>query len=192
MDKYDEIVLKGFSLGGNITLKYLGERESIPKEIKAAVAVSVPCFLAGSARELHTFQNTLYARRFKKHLIARLTIKQKQFPDHITLNEIKSIKTLYDFDDIYTSKAHGFEDAQDYYKQCSSLQFLDNIKTPTLILNAQNDSFLSPECFPKEDAQTNKNLFLEMPKNGGHVGFYSKGDVYYNERRALEFVRSIE
>ena len=187
---YDQIHLKGFSLGGNVTLKYLGEGRSIPREIKSAMAVSVPCFLAGSARELHKFNNILYAKRFLRHLNDRLKIKQGQYPNKVSELEIRSIKTLKDFDDVYTSKAHGFKDALDYYDRCSSLQFLKNITIPTLILNAKNDSFLSPECFPVEDAQTNKNLFLEMPKNGGHVGFYSKGNVYYNELRALEFMES--
>ena len=105
--------------------------------------------------------------------------------------EIKSIKTLRDFDNIYTSKAHGFKDASDYYKQCSSLQFLPNIKTPTLIINALNDSFLSPECYPINEAKLNPNVYLETPKYGGHVGFVDRNNNYYNEKRALEFILGI-
>ncbi len=186
--KYSEIYLKGFSLGGNIILKYLGERESVPNEIKAAIAISVPCYLYGSAKELHTFKNILFHDRFKKHLVNRLKIKQRNFTKDLSLEEIDSIKTLFDFDNVYTSKAHGFKDALDYYEQCSSLQFLPNIKTPTLIINALNDSFLSPECYPVKEAKNNPNLFLEMPKNGGHVGFVAKNNIYYNEYKALEFV----
>ena len=186
--KYSEIYLKGISLGGNIILKYLGERDSVPIEIKAAIAVSVPCYLYGSAKELHTFKNILFHDRFKKHLVNRLKIKQKNFIKELSLEEIDSIKTLFDFDNVYTSKAHGFKDALDYYEQCSSLQFLPNIKTPTLIINALNDSFLSPECYPVKEAKNNPNLFLEMPKNGGHVGFVAKNNIYYNEYKAFEFV----
>ena len=185
---YSEIYLKGISLGGNIILKYLGERQSVHQEIKAAIAVSVPCYLYGSAKELHTFKNILFHDRFKKHLVNRLKIKQKNFTNDLSLEEIDSIKTLFDFDNVYTSKAHGFKDALDYYEQCSSLQFLPNIKTPTLIINALNDSFLSPECYPVKEAKNNPNLFLEMPKNGGHVGFVAKNNIYYNEYKALEFV----
>jgi len=184
---YSHIYIKGISLGGNMVLKYLGERHEVPKRIKAVMAVSVPCLLAGSARKLHTFENRLYHNRFKKHLVDRLIIKQQRFPDLLSLDDLNAIKTLYDFDDIYTSKAHGFLDGADYYKKCSSLQFLPNIKTPTLIINALNDSFLSPECYPVKEAKANSNLYLEMPKYGGHVGFHDKNNIYYNERRALDF-----
>ena len=109
----------------------------------------------------------------------------------LSVEEVQSIKKLIDFDNVYTSKAHGFKDAHDYYEKCSCLQFLSNIKTPSLIINALNDSFLSPECYPVKEAKKNPNLFLEMPKHGGHSGFIDKKNVYYNEKRALEFVNSI-
>lgn len=188
---YSEIYLKGFSLGANIILKYLGEDYNIPKQIKAAIAISVPCYLSGSCNELHKFNNVLYHDRFKKHLIKKLKAKQKKFPNLISDKEIKSIKTLKDFDDVYTSKAHGFKDASEYYEKCSSLQGLQNIKIPTLIINALNDSFLSPECYPVKEAKANPNLYLEMPNYGGHVGFIDKKNCYYNEKRALEFTKSM-
>ena len=191
LNKYSEIYVKGISLGGNVALKYVGAQNDIPKEIKAVIAVSVPCFLEGSAKELHTFKNILFHDRFKNHLVKRLKEKQIQFTDTLTIEDIKSIKTLNDFDNTYTSKAHGFKDASDYYEQSSSLQFLKNIKIPTLIINALNDSFLSPECYPVKEAKNNPNLFLEMPKHGGHAGFYLKGDFYYNEKRALEFINGL-
>lgn len=186
---YAEIYLKGISLGANVILKYLGERKDIPNQIKAAVAVSVPCYLLGAAKELLTFKNRLYHDRFLRHLLSRLKTKQKRFPESISDNEFASIKTLLDFDDVYTSKAHGFEDALDYYEKCSSLQYLANIKTPTLIINALNDSFLSPECYPVKEAKNNQSLYLEMPAHGGHSGLIDKKNVYYNERRALEFLK---
>jgi predicted alpha/beta-fold hydrolase len=88
---------------------------------------------------------------------------------------------------VYSSRAHGFKNAKDYYEKCSSLQFLNAIKIPVLILNALNDSFLSEACFPFEAAKSNPNIFLETPKHGGHVGFINCGGYYYNETRALEF-----
>lgn len=185
---YSKIYIKGISLGGNITLKYLGEDRQIPKEIKAGIAISVPVHLNGSAEELHTLKNKAFAIRFRKHLVDKLKVKIKQFPDRISVAEINSIKTLRDFDEVYTSKAHGFKNALDYYEKSSSLQFLPNIEVPTLLINALNDSFLSPECFPVKEAKQNDHLHLEMPKFGGHVGFIQKENVYYNEQRALEFV----
>ncbi|WP_452598351.1 YheT family hydrolase [Pontimicrobium sp. MEBiC01747] len=189
--KYNEIYLNGFSLGGNVILKYLGERTTIPKEVKAAVTVSVPVWLKGAMLQLHTFKNILYTNKFKKDLIVKLKRKKQLFPDKILDSDIKRIKDLKTFDDVYTSKAHGFVDAYDYYEKCSSLQFLSNITIPTLIINALNDSFLSPECFPVKEAKNNPNLYLEMPKYGGHVGFYDKGNTYYNEYRTLEFIKNI-
>jgi len=127
---------------------------------------------------------------FKGYLMQKLKQKQQQFPYKVSNGDLKRIKTLKDFDDIYTSKAHGFKDALDYYQQCSSLQFLQNIGVPTLIINSLNDSFLSSECYPVKDAKNNPNLFLEMPKHGGHVGFVGKKNIYYNEQRALDFALS--
>jgi len=188
---YSDIYLKGISLGANVILKYLGERDNMPPQIKAAIAISVPCSLYGGCVELHKFKNILFHDNFKGFLIKRLKIKQTQFPEKISIAEIEGIKTLKDFDDVYTSKAHGFKDALDYYERCSSLQFLHNIKIPTLIINALNDSFLSPECYPVKEAKQNPNLYLEMPKHGGHVGFVKHGEFYYNELKALEFIQNL-
>lgn len=151
--KYSNIYFHGISLGANMILKYIGERNDVPPEIKGVVAVSAPCDLNGSCIELHSFKNKLYHDRFKKHLLDRLKLKLAQYTDRLSIKEVNSIKTLKDFDNIYTSRAHGFNDALDYYKKCSSLQFLENIKTPTLIINALNDSFLSPECYPVKEAK---------------------------------------
>jgi len=185
---YDTIYLNGYSLGANVILKYLGEGAIIPNQIKAAVTISVPCFLHGSLKQLMEPKNALYAKNFLIKLKGKLKLKQLRFPSLISKEDLKNVKTLKDFDDVYTSKAHGFIDGLDYYTKCSSVQFLHNIKIPTLIINALNDSFLSSECFPKKEAKENKNLFLEMPKYGGHVGFYKKGGYYYTELRTLEFM----
>ncbi|KJD33092.1 alpha/beta hydrolase [Tamlana nanhaiensis] len=188
LNKYSEIYIKGISLGANILLKYLGEETVLPKELKKAVAVSVPCHLHGSCQELSKIKNKPYHDMFLKDLLKALKAKQERYPNYISMDTLNSIKTLFDFDTVYTAKAHGYKDAVDYYTQNSSLQFLPNINIPTLIINALNDSFLSPECFPVKEAKGNKNLFLEMPEYGGHVGFIDKNNVYYNEKRALEFI----
>ncbi|REG88160.1 YheT family hydrolase [Winogradskyella sediminis] len=187
--QYDEIYIKGISLGANMVLKYVGEGREIPAELKSVIAVSTPCDLKGSCGELLSLKNKHYAIRFLAHLKEKLKPKLEQFPNDLSLADFNAIKTLIDFDDIYTAKAHGFESALDYYKKASCLQFLPNIKVPSLIINALNDSFLSPECYPVKEAKQNSNLFLEMPKYGGHVGFVDKKNIYYNEKRALAFVR---
>ena len=189
--KYTHIVIKGISLGANMSLKYLGEGREVPEEVKAVIAVSAPCSLHSSLVQLLSFKNTLYAIRFLNHLKAKLRAKQKIFPELVPDSDLKKIKTLKDFDDIYTSRAHGFKDAMDYYSQCSSLQFLPGIRVPSLILNAKNDSFLGPECYPIKEAEQNPNVYLETPAFGGHVGFHDAQNIYYNEGRALKFIEEL-
>lgn len=188
-NQYNHIFLNGFSLGANIILKYLGE-ETVPNEVRAAIAISAPCDLHATMLELHKPKNWIYAKRFKKTLIQKLLKKHQLFPQHIDLKTIQNIKTLKDFDDVYTSKAHGFKDAEDYYKRSSSLDYLPQIRTPSLIINALNDSFLAPNCYPINTAKNNPNLFLETPKYGGHVGFFNFGELYYNELRSIDFLQS--
>ncbi len=190
-DNYKEIVLVGFSLGGNLLLKYLGERDIIPKEIKKGIAISVPTSLRGSLDCLSEPKNWLYRTIFLISLRNKYQLKLEQHSDKMFTSELKNIKTLKDFDDIYTSKAHGFKDAYDYYKINSSNQFLANIKIPTLILNAKNDSFLNHDCFPFKIADNSKSLHLETPLYGGHVGFHLTNDTYYSEKRTVEFLKEI-
>lgn len=185
---YREVCLKGFSLGGNLILKFLGEQWATADQVRAAVAVSVPCDLHDSLLRLGSRENGLYARRFLKHLKAKLRQKQRLFPERITDAMITGIRSLKDFDDAYTSQAHGFRDAVDYYTRCSSARFLAGIRTPTLLINAENDSFLGESCYPEAQAREHSNLYFEVPAYGGHVGFHQPGGVYYSERRALEFI----
>ncbi|MEO2051799.1 MAG: alpha/beta fold hydrolase [Allomuricauda sp.] len=188
---YKELYLKGFSLGGNLLLKYLGEGNTIPKELKGAVAVSVPCSLHSSCEQLLSAKNVLYAQRFKKNLLDKLRQKQQMFPDKISDDDIKQIKTLKDFDDVYTSRAHHFEDALDYYKKCSCKQFLPGVAVPSLIINALDDSFLGPACYPYEETDENACLYLETPRYGGHVGFWGKNNITYTEKKAVEFFNTL-
>lgn len=188
--QYNHIVLKGFSLGGNMVLKYMGEGNPIPDEIKRAISVSAPCSLHGSLLQINKLENYLYAKRFVIHLHEKLYEKQQQFPEKLSREDIKKANTLLKIDDLYSSKAHGYKDALDYYTKCSSLQFLPAIERPTLLINALNDSFLSEKCYPTAIAEKHSHLYLETPKYGGHVGFYDKNNQYYNETRALAFATS--
>ncbi|HET8737936.1 MAG TPA: alpha/beta fold hydrolase, partial [Pricia sp.] len=189
--KYSELYIKGISLGGNIALKYVGEHKGLPQEIKAVVGVSVPCDLYGSLRELLKPKNYPYSVRFKNHLVAKLRLKLPLFPEEITERDIRHIKNLKDFDDIYTAPAHGFKDALDYYEKCSCRSFLPRVKVPSLIINATNDSFLGPDCYPYSEAEANPFLHLETPKFGGHVGFFVPDNRYYSEKKAINFVQDV-
>ncbi len=189
-NRYAEIALIGFSLGGNLLLKYLGERTYIPKEIIVGIAISAPLSLKGSLEKLSQWHNWLYRTSFLFDLRKKYKLKMKQFPELMKDSDYKKIKSLKTFDDIYTAPAHGFIDAFDYYEKNSSLQFLPNIKVPVLILNAINDSFLSQNCYPISLAEKSKNIYLETPKYGGHVGFHKTDKTYYSEERALQFLTS--
>jgi uncharacterized protein len=185
---YDKIYLVGFSLGGNLTLKYLGEKgQNLYSEIQKAVTFSVPLHLSSSSKKI----GWLYTKRFNKSLIKKILEKSQRFPEfQIDTSDIAKIKTLKDFDDVYTSQLHGFIDAEDYYERNSSLYFLDKINIPTLIINAKNDPFLSKECFPFEQIKTMEKVHFQAPDMGGHCGFYPADyqGVLWSERRALEWV----
>ncbi|MEQ8927237.1 MAG: alpha/beta fold hydrolase [Fulvivirga sp.] len=187
---YDEIVLVGFSLGGNITLKYLGEQGShVHKRIIKAIAISVPVNLHTSCIKISKRGNMVYSKRFLRNLKAKIRKKAKIMPDKLDVNGLNSISTLIDFDNKYTAPIHGFKDAVDYYTQCSSLYHLDSIKCTTLIINAKNDPFLSEDCYPVDQLKGHEFVTLEIPDYGGHVGFteFNSEKMYWSEKRAVAF-----
>ncbi len=190
-DTYDLVYLKGFSLGGNLILKYLGEAHGRSERIAGAAVVSVPCDLHDSLKQLNSSKNWLYARRFLSSLRQKALEKHRRFPEHLSEADVLRIRTLQDFDDLYTSRAHGFANAIDYYQKCSSRQFLEGIEVPTLLLNALNDSFLGPDCYPWDTCREHPFLHFETPDFGGHVGFVDRGPYYYSESRSLEFLESL-
>lgn len=192
-ESYGQIALIGFSLGGNLTLKYMGEAPP-HSSVMAAVAISAPIDLAASARMLDLrWSNRIYLRRFLDSLVAKVEAKALHFPDQIDARGSRDLRTFQEFDDRYTSRLHGFQDAADYWKQASARQFLLQITHPTLLLNARNDPFLAPECFPFPEAQQNPCLFLEVPESGGHLGFlnFDDGVRPWLEGRVAQFLESL-
>ncbi|HEX9782445.1 MAG TPA: alpha/beta fold hydrolase [Opitutaceae bacterium] len=189
--QYERIALVGFSLGGNVTLKYLGERGGeLPAAISDAVVFSVPCDLGASAARLASWFNRIYMRRFLRTLAAKIRAKRPAFPAQIDVGGLEDIRTFEEFDGRYTAPLHGFADAHDYWRKCSSRAFLPGIRVRTLLVNAHNDPFLAPSCFPLEEARDSEWLHLEIPLSGGHVGFVSfvsSGD-YWSEIRTTEFL----
>lgn len=188
--KYDAIYLIGFSLGGNITLKYLGERNPDPI-IKRAVGISVPLNLHTSCEKISLPSNWVYSNRFLKSLKKKVKTKAAQRND-IDIANIDKLKTLREFDDAYTAPLHGYQDAIHYYTECSSIRFVKNITIPTLIINAKNDPFLSEDCYPTEMLKDHPHVIFESPERGGHVGFIQlgKNGLYWSEARAIAFINS--
>jgi uncharacterized protein len=190
---YQEIVLVGYSMGGNITLKYLGvQGKNAPDVIRRAVAVSAPTDLLASAKLLDLPANRFYRNRFMKKLTLKITQKAIQFPGRLNMDKLNEVTVWEDFDNFFSAPVNGYRDAQDFYEQASAVNFMSGIQIPVLLLNAQNDPILSPECAPVWLAEKMPNLYLETPQRGGHVGFVVPRDPFtYAERRALWFVNTL-
>jgi len=163
----------GYSLGGNMMLKLLGELGD-KSPITAAISVSAPMQLDVCANKMDKGFSKFYQHILLKDLNAALTRKYDKFDMYSHLNikkaEVKNLKTFWEFDGAYTAPIHGFESAQDYYTKCSSKQFLKDIKTPTLIVHSSDDPFMTTEILPNEN-EISKYITLEVSQHGGHVGF---------------------
>jgi predicted alpha/beta-fold hydrolase len=186
---YVEIFICGFSLGGNVTLKYgCDGRYRLDERIKAIAGISVPCDLRGSSKKIMEYKNYLYEQAFLKTLKEKMKLKHLQFPDKVDISQLKSVKTLWDFDEYFTAPVHGFDGAEHYYHQCNSLQYLAGLTLPTLMVNALDDTFLSPSCYPFSIAKDHQLLTLMTPRYGGHVGFTTFGSPHYwTETVILDF-----
>jgi predicted alpha/beta-fold hydrolase len=185
------IALIGFSVGGNITLKYLGEEGSaLASRIRHAVVVSVPMDLRGSAEVLSRSRNRLYMEYLLRPLRRRIREKASRFPGVFDITEISSIKTFREFDERFTAPFHGFSSVDEYWEQSSSRAYLKDISLPTLAISALDDPFLSPSCFPIEIARNHPHLLLETPRHGGHVGFLDSLSLKttWLEKRVVSFL----
>lgn len=192
---YKQIVLIGFSLGGNMTLKYLGEQgHRLPSEISHAVTFSVPADLHACVEELSAtpFQKGVYQHRFLTSLKTKLAQKMQQYPDLLSHIDLAKIETIKDFDNQFTAPLLGFQNASDYYNTGSCKKYIEEIKVPTLIVNAQNDPILHPDSHPLLECHDHKCVFLEMTLDGGHVGFVHTElhDCHWSEKRAIEFLEA--
>jgi uncharacterized protein len=186
---YKNVVMVGYSMGGNITLKYLGVNSiNAPSVIRAAIAISAPTDLHSSAMLLDEGRNWFYRKRFMGKLIKKIRIKDAQHPGRIDLKNYAKVKVWKDFDEAFSAPINGYDNADDFYTKSSARNFLSGIVIPTLICNAQNDPILSPACAPLDIAQNSPLIYVETPATGGHVGFVVKNDEFtWAERRALAF-----
>lgn len=186
----ESVALIGFSLGGNLTLKYLGESpEKISLRIQSAATFSVPCNLACSSQTLSKSSNKIYMEHFLSNMKDKIRAKNRLFPGELDLMGLNHIRTFQEFDDRFTAPIHGFRNAVDYWEQSSCRQFLTNIRIPTLLVNALNDPFLGPRCYPCDEAASSDVFYFEMPNEGGHIGFRLPGRAaeYGSELLAIEF-----
>ena len=187
---YGRIALVGFSLGGNITLKYAGEQPPHPS-VCAVAAVSAPVDLASSARALDERRgNRLYLRRFLKTLLSKTAEKARRFPGAADPDILREIRTIRGFDERVTAPWHGFAGAEDYWARASALPCLTGIGLPALLLNALDDPLLDGPSFPRSAAMASPCFLLETPARGGHVGFmdFARGLQPWHERRVVQFL----
>jgi predicted alpha/beta-fold hydrolase len=189
---YQSVFLIGFSLGANLTLKYLGESgPALNENIKKTVVFSVPMDLKLCSLTLGKTFFRIYEQRFLRSLKLKSIQKSMQFPEVISQEKIKKIKSIYQFDDELTACLHGFESADDYYSKCSSMHFLSAVQCPTLILNAKNDPMIPYRSLPIDLLENHDCITFELTKEGGHCGFSSSRyshDDYWSEKRAIRFI----
>ena len=191
------LVLCGVSLGGNVLLKWLGERgNSLPERICAAAAISVPFDLERGSRHISRGFSRIYERHFLKTLRRKAAAKLRKFPRLFDREAMLGARTLYDFDEVVTGPIHGFRGAHDYYSRSSSLRFLSGIRRPTLLMSAMDDPFLPSAVLDEvfAVARTSRFLRTEFSRRGGHVGFVGGlpwRPEYYAERRVGEFLESV-
>lgn len=192
---HSPIGIVGVSLGGNVALRFLGERGAdIPRQLKAAAAVSVPFDLQRSSRRIGKGFSAVYQHYFIRSLLRKTAAKRVTFPDLASPTKLDGIRTLEDFDNLVTAPLHGYRDAADYYQRASSLGSLPDIKIKTLLLSAVDDPMLPREVLDevRNAAGRNPLLELEFVARGGHAGFVAGRvpwkPVYYAERRVGLFM----
>jgi predicted alpha/beta-fold hydrolase len=189
------IVVAGVSLGGNVLLKFLGERGGdVSQAIRGAATISVPYDLERGARHLQQGFARVYDRHFVKTLRRKAREKLARFPGLFDAATLDRAKTIYDFDDAVTAPVHGFVDAHDYYTRSSSIHWIAKIARPTLLLSSVDDPFLPADVLEsvRSIAKGNANLSLDFTPRGGHVGFVAGAiplrPSYYAEWRVCEFL----
>jgi len=190
-----QLFCAGYSMGGNMLLKLLAQQNT-KCQLTAATATSVPFLLQISSKTMEQG----FAKIYQKHLLKSLQINLKKkykklnMNDFIPLKEkdINKLDTFWKFDDEYTAPIHGFKSAEDYYEKCSSRPILKDIKTPTLLIQAKDDPFMTPEVIPNKD-ELSEYVTLELSEHGGHVGFI-EGSLfkpeYWLEKRIVEYFKT--
>ena len=183
----------GYSLGGNVLLKWLGE--SGEKDLlTASVAVSVPFELKRSVESLSKGFSKLYQWHLIRALVRAHRQKFKNIPAPISFSNINRLKNFLEFDNAITAPLHGFKNAEEYYAQSSSRQYLDKIQMPTLILHAEDDPFTTLSSIPSPQ-EVSAHVTLEVLEKGGHVGFvmgkFPWRPIYWLEQRIMHYFNEI-
>lgn len=182
----------GFSLGGNMLVKYLGEGRMLSNKIRSAAVVSPPFDMNLGIQNLLHGMGWLYGFRFLRTLKAKTRQKEALVKDRVDVAACYAAKTLLEFDEVGTSKLYGYKNAADYYTQCGCHQFLSGVGVPTLLIRSLDDPFMDPTDIPYATIKQNPNLFAAITEKGGHVGFMSPGKEFWAENLAVQFIASFD
>jgi predicted alpha/beta-fold hydrolase len=177
------IALVGFSLGANLVLKLAAEAATEPLDsLDCVLAANPPIDLAACCREIRRRENRIYDRNFLRNLCAEVARLHAVFPElgPVPLSEIRS---LFEFDDLYTAPRNGYQGAGDYYDQNSSAPLIPQIRVPGLVVHAEDDPFIPADSF--RQVAFPPGLALELNSKGGHLGYFSRND-WDGDRRWLE------
>jgi predicted alpha/beta-fold hydrolase len=178
------LMLIGYSLGGNLLVKFLAEHGT-EFPIQAAATVSVPIDLAATVREFMRPRNAVYHRwmldRMKRDgLSGQLSLAERR--------TVEAARTVYAFDDGFVARRFGFGTAERYYADCSGLRFLGAVPVPTLLIHAQDDPWIPADAYLGFDWNENPRLTPLIPRRGGHCGFHAReGDTWHNRVMAAFF-----
>ncbi|MFP6581743.1 MAG: alpha/beta fold hydrolase [Candidatus Hydrogenedentota bacterium] len=186
------LYMVGYSLGGNVIGKWLGEHgDAVPEHVKGAAIVSAPYDLVASGKHMDSSFSRLYVLHFLRMLIPKAIEKEQQYPGCVDIDAVKKSRSFADFDTHGTAALHGFDDSHDYYTKVSCGQYLEGIRRPTMLLSASDDPFNPGETQPYELARNSPWLFPQFMDNGGHVGFIRKngplGLGYWAEEQIARF-----
>ncbi len=195
-DGLEQISFAGFSMGGNMVLKLLGEwGDQAPPQVKAGVGISPATDLAASADALHNPGNRLYEMKFLWSLRQRLQRKAALYPGHFDLRHLRGVRSIRDFDDQVTARHFGFLDAQDYYTRASATHVLDRIAVPALVVHASDDPFIRVLAETRQKLLRNPHITWVETEHGGHCAFLAETNGYdgrWAERQAIAFIQRIE
>jgi predicted alpha/beta-fold hydrolase len=192
-DGVPSVAVAGYSLGGNLALKLAGElADGAPPGLVGVCAVSPAMDLATCVEALERRSNYPYEWNFVRNLKARIRRKSAAFPGEFSLEPLRRIWTVRQFDDAYTAPHHGFRDAADYYYRASALRVADRIRVPTLIITAEDDPFVPTSTFRDAAVTSNPNITVVMTPHGGHCAYVERGDGdydgYWAERELVRFI----
>jgi len=193
VDGIRAVAVAGYSLGGNLALRLAGEfAESAPPALKAVAAVSPILEISACVHALERPGNWIYQWNFVRELKARMRRKVRHWPGRYDLSRLDAVRTVRDFDEMFTAPHFGFAGAEDYYHRASAMRVIDRVRLPALIISAEDDPFVPPHPFRDPKVAANPAITLHLSEHGGHCGFVgpradAEDDGYWAERQIVDF-----